>query len=137
MAQQVKDLALSLLQLGLQLWCGFDPWPRNFHMWWVWPKKSSCELECKLAWCFWLKVSHKAAVKMTAKLQSPQRSPGGGSTFQLTHKAAGGPQMPSDLSRDIGSLMCGSLRRTAHNMVAGSQKAEEAREQERAGKDGG
>ena len=20
------------------LWCGFDPWPRNFHMMWVWPK---------------------------------------------------------------------------------------------------
>ena len=27
MAQQVKDLALSLLQLGLLLWHGFDPWP--------------------------------------------------------------------------------------------------------------
>ena len=29
MAQQVKDLALPLL------WCGFNPWPRNFHMLWV------------------------------------------------------------------------------------------------------
>ena len=26
MAQWVKDLLLSLL------WCGFNPWPRNFHM---------------------------------------------------------------------------------------------------------
>lgn len=30
MAQQVKDLVLSLLWLWLQLWYGFDPWPRNF-----------------------------------------------------------------------------------------------------------
>ena len=30
MAQQVKDLALSLQQLGLLLLRGFDPWPRNF-----------------------------------------------------------------------------------------------------------
>ena len=29
----VKDLALSLLQLG------FDPWPENFHMPWMQPKK--------------------------------------------------------------------------------------------------
>ena len=32
--------------LGLLLWRGFDPWPRNFHMLWVWPKKKkflSCE----------------------------------------------------------------------------------------------
>ena len=32
MAQQVKDLVLSLQQLGLLLWRGFDPWPRNFHI---------------------------------------------------------------------------------------------------------
>ena len=32
MAQQVKDLVLSMLWLGLLLWCTFDPWPRNFHM---------------------------------------------------------------------------------------------------------
>ena len=30
MAQWVKDPELSLLEL--LLWCGFDPWPRNFHM---------------------------------------------------------------------------------------------------------
>ena len=30
MAQWVKDLALSLLWLGSQLWGhGFDPWPKN------------------------------------------------------------------------------------------------------------
>ena len=26
----VKDLALSLL------WLGFNPWPKNFHMPWLW-----------------------------------------------------------------------------------------------------
>ena len=31
--QWVKELALSLL------WRGFDPWPRNFPMLWVYPKK--------------------------------------------------------------------------------------------------
>ena len=38
-AQWVKDLALSLLWLGLLLWCRFDPWPGNFCRPWVWPKK--------------------------------------------------------------------------------------------------
>ena len=28
--QQVKDPVLSLLCLGLQLWCRFDPWLGNF-----------------------------------------------------------------------------------------------------------
>ena len=32
MAQEVKDIALSLLWLWLQLWCGFSPWPGNFCM---------------------------------------------------------------------------------------------------------
>ena len=39
MAQGVKDLALSLQQLGLPLWRGFHPWSRNFHMPRVRPKK--------------------------------------------------------------------------------------------------
>ena len=30
---RVKGPVLSLL------WCGLDPWPGNFHMSWVWPKK--------------------------------------------------------------------------------------------------
>ena len=38
-AHQVKDPVLSLLWLWLQLWCGFNPWPRNFYMPWAWPKK--------------------------------------------------------------------------------------------------
>ena len=32
MAQPVKDLALSLPWLWLQLWHGFDPWPGKFSM---------------------------------------------------------------------------------------------------------
>ena len=31
-AQCVKDLALSLQQLGSLQWCGLDPWPGNFPM---------------------------------------------------------------------------------------------------------
>ena len=31
----------TLLQLWhrSQRWCGFSPWPRSFHMLWVWPEK--------------------------------------------------------------------------------------------------
>ena len=32
MAQWIKDLALSLLWLWLQLWHGFGPWTGNFGM---------------------------------------------------------------------------------------------------------
>jgi len=38
-AQWVKDLALSLLWLRSQLWCGFDPSPWNLCRLWLWPKK--------------------------------------------------------------------------------------------------
>ena len=38
MAHQAKDPVLSLQWLGSLLWCGFHPWPRNFHMLRVWPK---------------------------------------------------------------------------------------------------
>ena len=37
--QWVKAPALSLQQLWSLLCCGFQPWPRNFHMPWVQPKK--------------------------------------------------------------------------------------------------
>ena len=37
MEQRVKDLVLSLQWLGLLLWHGFNPWPRNFHTPWVRP----------------------------------------------------------------------------------------------------
>ena len=35
MAQGIKDLVLSLL------WLGFDPWPGNFCMPWMWPIKQT------------------------------------------------------------------------------------------------
>ena len=39
-AQQVKDLVLSLQWHRSLLWHGFNPWPRNFHMAQVGPKKN-------------------------------------------------------------------------------------------------
>ena len=41
MAQQVKDAALSLQWLKSLLWCSFEPWPRNLHVPWSWPKKAN------------------------------------------------------------------------------------------------
>ena len=38
MASRVKDLASSLLWLGLLLWRGFSLWPENFYVLWAWPK---------------------------------------------------------------------------------------------------
>ena len=49
-AQQVKDPALSLLQLRWLLWCGFDPWPRFFCMPWVWPKRKKNIVGEFLSW---------------------------------------------------------------------------------------
>ena len=37
-AQWIKGPALPQLGHRSQLRLGFDPWPRNFHMPWVWPK---------------------------------------------------------------------------------------------------
>ena len=39
MAQQVKDLVLTLLFLRSLLSYGFDPWPRNFHLPWMQPQR--------------------------------------------------------------------------------------------------
>ena len=36
-AQQVKDLMMSLQQPGSRMWCRFSPWPRDFHMLWACP----------------------------------------------------------------------------------------------------
>ena len=44
MAQQVKEPALLLLWLGSLLWHEFDPWPRNFCMPQVQPKKKRKKL---------------------------------------------------------------------------------------------
>ena len=47
-AQWVKDLALLQLWCSSQMWLGFDPWPWNFHMLWVWPKKFTKNLSIEL-----------------------------------------------------------------------------------------
>ena len=47
-AQWVKDPVLSLQQLGSLLGCGFDPWPRNFHMLQTWPEKK-CSFKARFA----------------------------------------------------------------------------------------
>ena len=39
MAQQIKDLPLSLLWFESLLQHGFYPWSRNFCMLWLWQKK--------------------------------------------------------------------------------------------------
>ena len=39
MVQRVKEPALSLWQLGLLLWCRFDPLSGNFCQLQAWPKK--------------------------------------------------------------------------------------------------
>ena len=44
MAQEIKDLALSLEWLGLLLWYGFT-WPRHFSRTWVWPRKKKKKKE--------------------------------------------------------------------------------------------
>ena len=43
MAQQVKDLALPQLWHRSQLWLGFHPWPRNFHVLQRYPEKKRKE----------------------------------------------------------------------------------------------
>ena len=40
MAQRVKDPALQQLWHRSQLRLGFDPFPRNFHMLWMWLKRT-------------------------------------------------------------------------------------------------
>lgn len=39
MAQWIKDPVVLLQQLGSLLWHRFHPWPKNFHMPWVWQNK--------------------------------------------------------------------------------------------------
>ena len=48
MTQWIKDWGLSLQWLGLLLWCGFDPWPGNFHRPWAWQKKKKKRKEKKI-----------------------------------------------------------------------------------------
>ena len=47
-AQQVKDLVLSLLQLRSLPWRMFDIWPRNFFRQQVWPENLGSVCRCEL-----------------------------------------------------------------------------------------
>ena len=46
MVQRVKDPVLSLQQLGLLLWCRFDPWPGYFYMLWAQPTSKKIKMSC-------------------------------------------------------------------------------------------
>ena len=46
MGQLVKGPALSLQWLGSLLWCGFNSWPRNFHVPRVQPNKEKKKIQC-------------------------------------------------------------------------------------------
>ena len=62
MVQQVKDLAMSLQRLGSLPWRGLDPWPGNFHMPCIWPKKKKKRKEKNkdlIITIILLKKSHK------------------------------------------------------------------------------
>ena len=41
MVQWIKDPVLSGQWLGSLLGCGFNPWPRNFYVFWVRPKNKT------------------------------------------------------------------------------------------------
>ena len=105
MAQQVKDPVLSLLWLGSLPWCGFNPWPNNFCMPWVPPKK---KITLKLsnlqqqkfaisrflwlgmqAWLRWVLLpqdfSHEVAVKLAAASLSSKGLNEKRSTSTFTH----------------------------------------------------
>ena len=56
----MKELALSLL------WLGFDLWPRIFHTPWAWPKKKKRkEKEAAAAYLLLVKEHHTVRAKVT------------------------------------------------------------------------
>ena len=93
MAQQVKDLALSLLWFKSLLWRKFNPWPRNIHMPQVWPKTKqsmilpNAERECEsttpnilvvriklgaTTWHYLLMVTYSITYQFYSYLHSPE-----------------------------------------------------------------
>ena len=71
-AQQVKDLVMSLQWLGLLPWCRFDLWPQNLHVHWVWTKKKKKGKKRKLQ-----RGSPGAAVSCLAALEARNVKPKG------------------------------------------------------------
>jgi len=62
----VKEPVLSLLWLSLQLWLGFNCWPRNFHMPWAQPEKKMITVMCILPQ--FLKIFNKKREKEVVEL---------------------------------------------------------------------
>ena len=86
--QQVRDLVLSLLWLGLLLWCRFDPRLGKFHMLWVWQKnKIKCmesgvrhfnldfvkALSCKMLMICFSRILHELNNLITRHIAGPQQ----------------------------------------------------------------
>ena len=80
-AQQVKNLALSMPWRGSLQRCRFDPWPRNFCILWVQPKKKK-----KWVWFFASAASHPLVRRPPVDGEtSHQRYPGFPVSHSLTH----------------------------------------------------
>ena len=77
-APWVEDLVLSLLQLGSLVWFGFNPWPKNFYMPWVWPKNNFLKVITKdVEGQHWeaAAVSSQEPPRQAASLRSRARTP--------------------------------------------------------------
>ena len=68
----VKDPVLSLLQLGLLLWCRFHPWPRNYVQR-AWPKKKKKKREIDGTNCQWGRNGQKGEFRLD--MPSPELAP--------------------------------------------------------------
>ena len=42
-----RSLVMQWVGNLVLLWCRFDPWSRNFHLLWVWPKKWTVQLPAR------------------------------------------------------------------------------------------
>ena len=72
MAQQVKELVLSLLKLRLLLWHGFIPGFRNFHMLQAWPKKKKIIMRAINLWNYWKKMQSCMSLKTDSLCCTPE-----------------------------------------------------------------
>ena len=66
----LKNLALSLLQLGSLLWHRFEPWPGNFHMLWVPSKKKKTKTKTKKQSCL-LELKYHIVIMFSKRFRKP------------------------------------------------------------------